>query len=267
MGPIGTLLRAPMRRAKIVSELPGDVMRRFLDAAVLFGVCSLSLMATGCVKKVNVTGDEVKQSPEGKACPPTAVISDAETANATLKHEGRGGYWYTFSDDAGSDVWPVSGAKGGTFEMSPGGAAGTKNAARMKGKIGTADVVYAGMGLNFMDPKGAYDASKYQGISFWAKKNPGSTANVRLKVPDAATDPDGKICNACFNDFGFDLTLTDDWQHYVIPFRVMKQIKGWGSPHTDGIDKSKIYGMQFQVNEKGAAFDVVIDEIAFTGCP
>lgn len=256
-----------MRRAKIVSELLGDVMRRFLDAAVLVGVCSLSLMATGCVKKVNVTGDDVKQSPEGKACPPTAVISDGETANATLKHEGRGGYWYTFSDDAGSDVWPTSGAKGGTFEMTPGGAAGTKNAARMKGKIGTADVVYAGMGLNFLDPKGPYDASKYQGISFWAKKNPGSTANVRLKVPDGATDPDGKICSACFNDFGFDLTLTDEWQHYVIPFRVMKQIKGWGSPHTDGIDKSKIYGMQFQVNEKGAAFDVVIDEIAFTGCP
>jgi hypothetical protein len=47
----------------------------------------------------------------------------------------------------------------------------------------------------------------------------------------------------------------------------MKQVKGWGSPHTDGIDKSKIYGMQFQVNEKGAAFDIVIDEIQFTGCP
>ena len=28
----------------------------------------------------------------------------------------------------------------------------------------------AGVGLNFTEPKGQYDASAYKGISFWAKK-------------------------------------------------------------------------------------------------
>jgi hypothetical protein len=46
----------------------------------------------------------------------------------------------------------------------------------------------------------------------------------------------------------------------------MKQLKGWGNPHTDGIDKSKLYSIQFQVNDKGAKFDIWVDEIEFTGC-
>jgi hypothetical protein len=44
-------------------------------------------------------------------------------------------------------------------------------------------------------------------------------------------------------------------------------MKGWGSPRTPGVDSSKVYGLQFQVNDKGAAFDVWLDDIQFTGCP
>jgi endoglucanase len=151
--------------------------------------------------------------------------------------------------------------------MAPGGALDTKYAAHMTGQVGTADTVYAGMGFNFVDPKGTYDATAYKGVSFWAKKGPGSTSKVRLKVPDTNTDPDGKVCTQCFNDFGMDLTLTEQWTQYVVPYMAMSQMKGWGSPHTAGVDSSKIYGMQFQVNEPGAAFDIWVDEIQFTGCP
>jgi endoglucanase len=89
---------------------------------------------------------------------------------------------------------------------------------------------------------------------------------VRLKVPDVNTDPDGKVCTACFNDFGIDLNLGETWQQYTVPFSSMKQIKDWGSPHTSGIVPKQIYGMQFQVNEKNAKFDIWVDEIQFTGC-
>lgn len=230
----------------------------------------LALAITGCAtKKFNVNGPNQHNEPEGKLCPPTeGMISDNENgANTTNTYKGRGGYWYTFVDDKGSQITPMAGSLGGTFQMTEGGAKGTKYAARMWGQVGGGDVIYAGMGLNFLDPKGDYNASAYKGISFWAKKAPGTTPNVRLKVPDAATDPEGKICTACFNDFGYDLKLTDEWTEYTIPFRSMKQIKGWGSPHTKGIDSSKIYGMQWQVNEPNAKFDVWVDEIQFTGCP
>jgi endoglucanase len=122
------------------------------------------------------------------------------------------------------------------------------------------------MGFNFVDPKGPYDASKYKGISFWAKKGPGGAAKVKLKVPDNSTDPDGKICTQCFNDFGMDLTLTDEWTQYTIPFTSMKQEKNWGSPHPDGINPSAIYGLQFQFKEAGSNFDMWLDEVEFTGC-
>ncbi len=122
------------------------------------------------------------------------------------------------------------------------------------------------MGLNFVDPPGPYDASKYQGITFWAKKAPGGAEKVRLKVPDANTVPEGKVCTECYNDFGMDITLTDEWTQYTIPFRAMKQEKYWGAPHPDGITAGTLFGIQFQFKEPGATFDFWLDELEFTGC-
>jgi endoglucanase len=234
--------------------------------AVALGALALALGA--CVEKLDPISPTTAALPEGRACPaPIGMISDGESANKTNFIQGRGGYWYTFldtKDNGGSDIWPLSGALGGTFEMSEGGADGTAHHARMKGTVGGGDVVYAGMGLNFVDPKGAYDASKYGGIAFWAKKNPGSTDKVRLKIPDVQTDPDARRCKQCFNDHGASLTLYDQWTLYTVPFRMLKQ-EDWG-PKDDGIDASGIYGIQFQVNEKGAPFDISVDQIHFTGC-
>jgi len=237
-----------------------------LNFWVLVGATALA--CGGCRKKISATSEEAKSSPEGRACPKeVGTISDGEAnSNQINVIKGRGGYWYTFLDKEGSTVTPQAGALGGTFEMAPGGANGTKYAARMQGKVASAEIVYAGMGLNFLDPKGQYDASAFKGISFWAKKGPGSTAKVRLKVPDKTTEPDGKICTECFNDFGADLTLTDEWQQFTLPFSAMRQLKGWGSPRGSAIDPTTIYGIQFQVNDKGADYDIWVDEIEFTGC-
>jgi len=235
-------------------------------AAVLF-LGSLGTGLGACTKKLNPLAPPTDLA-EGRACPAeVGMISDCESANKTNFIAGRGGYWYTFldtKDNGGSDIWPLSGALGGTFEMSDGGAAGTAHHARMKGTVGGGDVVYAGMGMNFVDPKGTYDASRYGGIAFWAKKNPGSTAHVRLKVPDAQTDPDARLCKQCFNDHGLELDLYDQWTLYTVPFKSMKQ-EDWG-PKDNGIDPSRIYGIQFQVKEPGAAFDISVDQLQFTGC-
>ncbi len=244
------------------------MLRSIVWVTVLGGLCALSLTTGACKKRVDPAAASTRELPEGRPCPKeTAMISDGESANKTNFVEGRGGYWYTFldtKDNGGSDIWPLSGALGGTFEMSPGGANGSANAARMKGKVGGADIVYAGMGLNFVDPKGTYDASKYKGISFWAKKGPGSIGTVRMKVPDVQTDPDGGICHQCFNDHGMTFEFTNDWVQYTIPFTSMNQ-EDWG-PKDSGIDPTKLYGIQWQVNVKGADFDIWVDDIQFTGC-
>jgi endoglucanase len=228
-------------------------------------VGAFALAAASCIpKKAPGSAAGAENTVEGKKCGPDGVMDDGEDNNNQASvQKGRSGYWYTFLDKVGSTISPEG---GGTFAMAQGGANGSAYSARMTGKVGTGEVVYAGMGLNFVDPKNQYDASAYKGISFWAKRGAG-TGKVRLKVPDANTDQDGKVCTECFNDFGTDLELTETWTQYVIPFSQMKQLSGWGAPHPPAIDTKKLYGVQFQVNQPGASFDVWVDDLQFTGCP
>jgi endoglucanase len=201
-----------------------------------------------------------------KDCPQDFVLDDAEDNNNQLViQKGRNGYWYTFVDKAGTTITPPTQM---AFMMSASGANGSQHSAHMMGKVaGAGAPLFAGLGFSFTDPKAAYDATAFSGVSFYAKMGPGSTATVRLKVPDANTDPVGKVCSECFNDFGADLTLTDQWKRYTVPFATMKQMDGWGAPHPASIDRSKIYGLQWQVAEQGASYDVWVDNVQFTGCP
>lgn len=200
-------------------------------------------------------------------CTRLAVIEDAEdNDHRIIDHDGRGGYMYTFLDEAGSTVEPTAGRLGGTFAQAEGGANGSMYAARFHGTLGGGSVVFAGYGLNFVDPKGPYDASAYEGVSFFARRSADSVGTLRLKVPDASTDPEGGVCSECFNDFGADVELTEQWQQYVFPFEQLGQMPGWGVPRPGSIDASKIYGLQFQVTSAGASFDVWVDDISFYGC-
>ncbi len=86
---------------------------------------------------------------------------------------------------------------------------------------------------------------------------------MRLKVPDGNTTKEGGKCRECFNDFGADISLSEAWQRFVFPFKKMKQEPDWGAPRPRAIDKSKLYGMQFQANTPGAGFDIWIDDVEF----
>jgi endoglucanase len=198
-----------------------------------------------------------------KECGPTGQIDDFEdNNNQNMVVDNRGGYWYTFVDKAGSTVWPEAGEAGGTFTPSEGGY-NSKYGAMVKGKIGTAAIVFGALGMNFQDPKAMYDASKYEGITFFAKRGASSTGKVRLKVPDKNTDPEGGVCSECFNDFGVDLNLTDQWQRFVLLFHDMKQMEGWGAPRKAHIDPSTVFGLQWQVNVQGADYEIWVDNLGF----
>jgi endoglucanase len=201
-----------------------------------------------------------------KDCPADFTVDDVEdNNNQVLLQKGRKGYWYTFVDKAGTTLTPPAGTK---FIMSAGGPKDSQHAAHMMGKVSSAgDPLFAGMGFSFTDPKGPYSATEYTGVSFYAKVGAGSTKAVRLKVPDADTDPAGKKCTECFNDFGVDLALTDQWKKYTVPFATMKQMEGWGAPNPATVDKSTLYGLQWQVTAQGANFDVWVDDVQLTGCP
>lgn len=199
-------------------------------------------------------------------CGPEGLIDDMEdNNNQGSVVEGRGGYWYTYVDETGSTVDPPAGAQGGQFFMTEGGANGSKFAARVKGNLSGAAINFGAMGVNLVDPKDTYDASKYAGISFWAKRSGGTTAKVRVKFPDINTDEEGGNCKECFNDFGMDLNLSESWQKYVVLFGKAKQEVGWGSPRPRKISANGLYAVQFQARGAGE-YDVWVDDIKFVGC-
>lgn len=249
---------------------------------LFLGLCGGTLLAMGCVipekQAPSATpgsaasiggGNTAAAAPAAAAMPgglkecPDGLIDDGEDGNnQNLPVGDRGGYWYTFKDKGTTTVDPPAGEEGGTFAMSEGGH-NSKMAARFHGTVGTGAVVFSGMGTNLIDPKGAYDASKYAGIGFWAKRGADSTGKVRLKVPDVNTDPDGGVCSECFNDFGADLNLTTDWKFYVFPWKSMKQEVGWGNPLRHHITPEKIFGVQFQVKVPHASYDIYVDDLKF----
>lgn len=230
------------------------------SSLAVLGVC---LPIAACSPPVN--SPDMAKTEAGAACGPEALIEDGEdNNNQVIVQDGRAGYIYTYMDPEGTTISPKAGSEGGIFEMTSGGF-NSAYAMRMSGTVANAKIVYAGMGLNFTDPKDLYDATKYKGISFYAKKGPGATNTVRVKIPDVNTDPDGGTCGNCYNDFGMDIKLTEEWQQFIIPFDRLKQEPGWGSPRPAGVATDKMFALQFQVKKPGA-YDVWVDDMAFTGC-
>jgi endoglucanase len=230
------------------------------------GVLTLSVFGTACAL---ITSDASKPPTAATgvvACTRDAVIEDGENNDhQVVVHAERNGYIYTFRG-GDTNVEPTAGADGGVFTMSLGGANGSQHAARMHGRVGSSEGAFAGLGFNFTEPQAGFDASKYEGISFYARRGADSTASVRLKVPDRATSPEGGECSECFNDFGAEIELAETWQHYVYRFEELEQLPGWGAPRPASIDATALFGIQFQATGADAKFDVWIDDVVFLGC-
>jgi len=218
------------------------------------------MSALGCITSppgtFGITAEAKKE--KLKQCP-GGLIDDLEDGDTQIaKKEGREGYWFTFADTEGSTIKPK-----GNFEAGPGGATpGSKHAARVKGKIApSGKSLFVGVGFAFLNPKGKYDASKYKGISFWAK-GPGK---VRFEAPDVSTAPEGDKCTDCYNNFGAVLYLSAEWQRYTVPFEKMSQQPGWGDRAPE-VSKSALFGVQWQFSTPGADYDIWVDDIELVGC-
>jgi hypothetical protein len=234
-----------------------------------------SLLSIGCASApatakapTVVEINQVEQRPQVVPPSPSGadgcrdVIEDAEDGdNQILLGSGRSGYLYTYVDPEGSTVAPVPGNFGGTFEPSAPGARGSARALRFTGTLVEAGIVYAGLGMNLLDPKSSYDASRYAGIAFFARSGTGS-GSLKVDMPDRNTDPDGGQCSSCYNDFGQVVSLDSTWRRFSVRFDDLKQEPGWGMPRPDAIDRRHVYSIQFQVDEPGP-FDVWIDDVAF----
>jgi len=235
--------------------------------ALLLLPAALALALGGCKALLDDEVPEVEDKLELGGCTRAHVIDDGEdNDHRVIVQSDRGGYMYTFVDDAGSTITPTAGSQGGVFAFHVGGANGSMMGARFYGKLGSGELVYAGYGMNLKEPKDGFDAGEFDGLSFFARREAGSSPKMRIKIPDVNTDPEGGVCTQCYNDFGMDFELTEDWKQYIVPFGEMRQMPYWGAPRPSSIDPKGLYAIQFQVNSPGATYDLWVDDITLYGC-
>jgi len=238
----------------------GSVNTGSIHKQVLVGLVHTATATTffvglaGCItsspEKYGVT--PLSRQLEWEPCP-DGLLDDGEDNNGQIaKVGGRDGYWFTFVDTYGSKVEPT-----GPFKMTEGGANASKYAAHMRGHLADKGMgVYSGLGFALTNPKMPYDASQATGVSFWAK-GPGV---VRFKAPDINTAPEGDRCTDCYNDFGVDIYLSNEWDRYTVPFAKLEQSPGWGD-RAPRVAEAALYAVQWQFSSAGAEFDIWIDDV------
>ena len=153
---------------------------RYAIASLAFAT---SMLGLGCGQNDN--------SPDPRCISVTAdLIANFKTDNGLNPVDGREGGFYVYGDTkgtfnppkVGTDPYPIDSSNGNSICSGP-GSFHTK-------ATGFAEWG-AAMGADFApkqgDNKGLYDASKYKGVSFWAKAGAPLTG-VQVSFPDMYTD-------------------------------------------------------------------------------
>ncbi len=184
-----------------------------------------------------------------------AVIDDFEDKDLNLlARDGRQGTWFGYDDttDTGELITLANvrdGAEhnrmlhvtGDGFSSWGGGIVGILN--------GNAE------SSSYTD----YDGSLYTGITFRARWGAG-TGVVRFGLADGNTEPGGGVCTACYDHFGADLVLDEDWETYSFDFTELTQL-GWGDGFPS-LDPSRLIYLMFQVGS-ATEMDLYLDDVAF----
>jgi endoglucanase len=189
------------------------------------------------------------------------LIDDLEDGNHQAAAQGgRDGYWFTTKADHAAIKVPA-----GNFMPFAGGPPGSKQTVQFVGKTAYEDNWGAAVGLGFLASGAFYDASKYAGIGFRIKAGK-PNFNVRVKLPDGASHPDGGLCKTqCWNAFGKELILSTEWQDVTLTWSELTQQSDWGEPRPPSIDPKKLKNVEWAVYP-GVEFDLTIDDVHFLEC-
>ena len=190
----------------------------------------------------------------------SGLIDDLEDGNGKAAPlAGRDGAWWIGKADHATVTIPA-----GAVKPSEGGAAAGKFGMHFAGKTENADPWGAAVGINFL-ASGFYDASKYAGVTFKIKSAK-PNLDVRLKMVDSNTHPDGGLCTKeCFNAFGRELILGTEWKDVTLMWSELTQQSDWGNPRPPMIEVTKIKDMEWQI-WPGVDFDIWIDDVHFLEC-
>jgi hypothetical protein len=230
------------------------------------------------------------------------LIADFATDNGLHSADGRSGGFYVYGDvkgvfdppKDGDNPYPIDTATGNTNCSGPGSFHVKASGFSAWGAAAAADFVPADGTY-----KGTYDASKYKGISFWAKATAplyGVLVSIKDVYTEAAANPtalDPAIfpcqyvyagaTNNCspylvkFGDTQFPnymaLQVDTTWKRFDVLFADTQQDMYNAGFHTDAnqLDTKHLTGMAIQVNAKYSAagvasandFELWIDDVNF----
>lgn len=238
-----------------------------LEAAVL----ALLGLALGCSDDSHrlggslqdVSGSTTRRAGSCASGADLEFIDQMEDGDGTIEMvERRGGVWFAFNDKTGSQFPSIDAETFSMSELAPARGSSLR-AARSYGEGFT--VWGAGIGFELYNQK-AYDLSRYAGITFWARRAPGTASALRFAVTDSATAPRGGKCrdyadySTCNDYFGADLSLSTAFRSYSFNWSELSQV-GWGEPHPASITTSEVYGIRFQTDPV-EEFDFWIDDVA-----
>jgi len=242
--------------------------RRILSpVSCLVWPVALGFLTSSCIgvtaKPPPGAGAPIKKCSSDPFDAPDGLLDDFEDGNTVIAPvAGREGYWFKSADSGGSffgpeDIGPIPESRDGSLAIHPSGQTGTGDPTEVWGAIFGASLSQAGK---------PYDASRYVGVSFWAKVSEKSTRGIRFELADGNTHPEGGVCTTgCWNHFGRDLNFTTEWKQYTVMFRSMAQEDGWGDPRPGNLDPSKLHSMGFKI-KPGRPFDFLLDDIKFVTC-
>jgi len=197
----------------------------------------------------------IEEGPTCSNAPPlqTELIDDLSDGNTQIPLVNqRDGFWYLYNDgtDGGVQMPPLlqspvtMGGRGGGYAVH---------------MSGMGFLTYADVAMSFTQPGTRYDASAYDGITFWAKGS--GTIHVRATTTQTATTKNGGNCVVgCADRFAEIKQLPSEWTQYI--FRWCAFVKDKDSAVTAELDPSQLMVLDFSITQKQTV-DVWIDDVEF----
>jgi len=179
--------------------------------------------------------------------------------------DGRNGDWHNYSD-------PLAVA---TAVLAPAGAGGSPDSVQAMHFVGAKGAYGAALGLTLggamaSGTAGCYDASAYDGFSFWVKGNPAAgNTQVKFNVQTPVSEPvltGGACMGGCYDHFSVMVTVSANWTRVKVPWADLKrQACSTTSPATppNFQPQQQILSISFSQVDQTKGFDYWFDDVTF----
>jgi hypothetical protein len=190
-----------------------------------------------------------------------ALLDDFEDHDPIAKRElARDAFWFTGHDDSAGSIMPD-----GELVPETGGPHGSAYAAHVvaSGYSTWGANVALAMSYKTGELRCPFNASAFKGIRFEARGK--GVVRVQVPVPETVDKEFGGSCDpakamVCYDQHGVDITLSEEWQSYELPWSEFSQF-GWGTPAT--LEPKSIMGLGWVFNPANLPVDLWFDNVTF----